>query len=116
MMHVQLANNSTANVSTSTADLLQSLDADEQWRNLPNDIDTSTDHWPAKVINCLSLINSRYITSSLLTCIVTFHRPDSSSIVISKEHLISMISKTVIFGLAPYIPITSHYSTAKLGE
>ena len=27
-----------------------------------------------------------------------------------------MISKTVVFGLAPYTPITSHYSTAKLGE
>lgn len=48
--------------------------------------------------------------------IVTYRRPDSSSIVISKEHLISMISKAVVFGLAPYIPITSHYSTAKLGE
>lgn len=26
-----------------------------------------------------------------------------------------MISKAVVFGLAPYTPITSHYSTAKLG-
>ena len=48
--------------------------------------------------------------------IIPTHRTDSCSIVISKEPLITMIAKTVVFGLAPYTPITSHYSTAKLGE
>lgn len=42
------------------AELLQSLDSDERWSNLTNDIDIVTDHWPAKAINCLTLINSRY--------------------------------------------------------
>lgn len=41
------------------SELLQSLDGDEQWSNLTTDIDIATDHWPAKAINCLSLINSR---------------------------------------------------------
>lgn len=27
-----------------------------------------------------------------------------------------MLAKTVVFGLAPYTPITSHYSTTKLGK
>ena len=40
-------------------DLLQSLDGDGQWSSLTNDIDIATDQWPAKAINCLSLINSR---------------------------------------------------------
>ena len=48
--------------------------------------------------------------------IIPTHRPDSCSIVISKEALINMLSKTVVFGLAPYAPVTSHYSTAKLGK
>ncbi|XP_065889519.1 eyes absent homolog 3-like isoform X2 [Dysidea avara] len=86
--------------SASLTELLQSLDGDEDWNNLTTGITSVTDHWPSKVISCLTLIQSRQ---------------DSSSIIISKEPLISMISKTVVFGLAPYTPITSHYSTTKLG-